>query len=324
MVLLDFEKAYDRIEWEFVIRVLERLGFPPSFYRWVKILFKDSNMVIQVNGELSILICLRRSIRQGCPLAPSLFVLIVDSLSYIWKANELGPSMKGISLPNNDILLLEQFTDDTTMFFQLTEGNFEIMMSRMQLYCSVLGAKISTGKSPILGLSDSPLDWIRNQEWQWSGPKHTVRYLGIPFSIEPSLKDMRSWIYAKIENKHLKWQARVLSIAGRARVVQKVLSSYIIYYASSWLFAKYQTNTIEKNLRHFLWSDGHGNKKRHNVKWERCCYLEKLGGLGMRDIKNQGIALAGKWVLNSLEGSEPWKILVQNNISRAIIKKGKH
>lgn len=39
MVLLDFEKAYDRIEWNFVIKILEKLGFPPSFYRWVNILF---------------------------------------------------------------------------------------------------------------------------------------------------------------------------------------------------------------------------------------------------------------------------------------------
>ena len=105
--------------------------------------------------------------------------------------------------------------------------------------------------------------------------------------------------------------------------MQKVLSSYTIYYASTWLLAKYQNTKIEKTLRHFLWLDGLGNKTRHSVKCEWCCYLKRLGGLGMRDIKKQGIALAAKWVLNSLNGNEPWKILVRNNISRAVIKKGK-
>ena len=80
------------------------------------------------------------------------------------------------------------------------------------------------------------------------------------------MEDMWNWVYAKIENKHLKWQTHVLSIVRRAQVVQKVLSSYTIYYTSAWLFANYQSNKIEKTLRHFLWSDGLGNSKTHNIK----------------------------------------------------------
>ena len=113
------------------------------------------------------------------------------------------------------------------------------------------------------------------------------------------------------------------AIVERAQVVQKVLFSYTIYYTSAWLMANYQANKIEKALRHFLWSDGLGNSKRHNVKWEWCCIPKKLGGLGMRDVKKQGISLATKWVLKSLEGCEPWKILIRNNIGRAIVKKSK-
>lgn len=89
------------------------------------------------------------------------------------------------------------------------------------------------------------------------------------------------------------------------------------------MLANYQSNKIEKTLRHFLWSDGLGNSKRHNVKWEWCFLSKKLGGLGMRDINKQGTSLATKWVLKSLEGGEPWKILVYINIIRATIKKGK-
>ena len=189
MVLFDFEKAYDRIEWDFVLKIFERLGFPPSFCRWVDILFKDSNTIIQVNGELSNPIFLERSIRQGCPLAPSLFVLVADALSYIMNSNKLGLGVKGILLPNKDNLLLEQFATDIAMFLELLEENFENMLSRLQLFCNASSAKISTQKSSILGWSTSSLDWIRNQEWQWYGPNHIVRYLGIFFSVKPSMKD---------------------------------------------------------------------------------------------------------------------------------------
>lgn len=99
MALLDIEKTYDRIEWWFVINVLERLRFSPSFFKLVRILFKYSTTIIDVNGKIYEPISLGRSIRQGCALAPP-FLLITDVLSYILNVNELDPPIKGIYLPN--------------------------------------------------------------------------------------------------------------------------------------------------------------------------------------------------------------------------------
>lgn len=121
MVLLDFEKAYDRIEWPFVVNMLEAFGFPKVLCKWVNILFKDSSIVIDVNGELSECIPLGRSIRQGCPLAPALYVIVVDALSFILKVPNLGQPVKGICLPNEENLLIEQFVDDTTLFLEMEE-----------------------------------------------------------------------------------------------------------------------------------------------------------------------------------------------------------
>ena len=53
MILFYFEKAYDRIEWPFVLGMLEDFGFPSEFCGWVSILFKGSSAIIGVNGELS-------------------------------------------------------------------------------------------------------------------------------------------------------------------------------------------------------------------------------------------------------------------------------
>lgn len=77
----------------------------------------------------------------------------------------------------------------------------------------------------------------------------------------------------------------MLSLAGRLQLVQKVLSSHAIYYASTWLFSSAQTNKLEKIMRDVLWFDGLGNRKRHNVKWEWCCTPRKQGGLGIKDLK---------------------------------------
>lgn len=61
--LLDFEKAYDRVEWEFILMMLEAFGFPMEFCKWVEILLKDVSAQVEINGSLTRVIKLGRSIR---------------------------------------------------------------------------------------------------------------------------------------------------------------------------------------------------------------------------------------------------------------------
>lgn len=89
------------------------------------------------------------------------------------------------------------------------------------------------------------------------------------------------------------------------------------------MFNNYQILEIQKTIRSFLWSDGKGNKKHHAVNWDWCSTDKKYGGLGLKDLRLQGIALATKWVSHCVEGDEPWKVLVRNNILRGYPKKAK-
>lgn len=61
----------------------------------------------------------------------------------------------------------------------------------------------------------------------------------------------------------------------------------------------------------------------HIVKWDWCHSDKLLGGLGLKDLKLQGIALAAKWIFHSMDGNDLWKILVRNNIERGFPKNAK-
>ena len=163
MILLDFEKAYDRIEWNFVIAMLRQFGFPDYFCQWVNILFKNSNICIEINGEISESIPLGRSIRQGCPLALALYVIVADAMNYILKSTKFGPPIKGISFPNNDKLLVDQFADDTTPFMNMEEEIFDRVISRIELFCRASGAKIAPHKYVILGWDNTPPTWLEGK-----------------------------------------------------------------------------------------------------------------------------------------------------------------
>lgn len=134
---------------------------------------------------------------------------------------------------------------------------------------------------------------------------------------------MWSWIKNKIEGKLTKWNNHYLSLVGRVQVCQKILSSYSIYYASVWMFSNYQINDIHKIIRNFLWSDGKGNRKAHSVKWQWCCMEKAIGGLGLKDLKVEEVSLADKWIFHAMDGNEPWKILIRNNIRLGVPKAAK-
>ncbi|XP_059078008.1 uncharacterized protein LOC131876588 [Cryptomeria japonica] len=293
MLLIDFEKAYDMIEWDYIIQMLQSLGFPPGFCNMVRTLLCDANVVVELNGIRSSNLALTRSIRQGCPLALALFVLVVDAMFYLLKDSSTTSPIRGISLPNKEEIYNVQFVDDTTLLIKLEEENLAALMKNIDLFCLASGSKISMHKSNLIGWDDNPPGWLSKFSLNWLGPTQIIKYLGIPFSVLPNIKEMWEWVRNKIDKKLSKWNRNFLYLAGRFQI------------------------------REFLWSDGKGTRKQHAVKWEWCTMNKLFGGMGLKDLKLQGIALASKWILKAMEGNEPWKVLIRNNIICSVPKKAK-
>ncbi len=69
LVLVDFQKAYDSVEWKYIDRILPLFNIGESFIKWIKILYYDSESTVTNNGYATKFFKLQRSVRQGCPLA---------------------------------------------------------------------------------------------------------------------------------------------------------------------------------------------------------------------------------------------------------------
>lgn len=161
--LLDFEKAYDRVEWDFIIMMLEAFGFPSELCTYVKVLLQDSFAQIDVNGSLSSSIMLSRSIRQGCPLAPTLFVIASDTLFYLLRDNSLSPKVNGIRIPDDNELMNIQFADDTPLSLELIKQNMDNLNLKIQCFWSISRARISKTKSTFLSWMYHP--WLIWTPW---------------------------------------------------------------------------------------------------------------------------------------------------------------
>ena len=81
ILLLDFEKAYDRVDWNFLYEVMDCLGLPSDYVKAVFALYNSAASRVLVGGALGNTFPITRSVRQGCPLAPYLFLFVGDAFS---------------------------------------------------------------------------------------------------------------------------------------------------------------------------------------------------------------------------------------------------
>ena len=96
---LDFEKAFDSVEWKFLITVLQQFGFGPDFIQWVKICYTDLFSTVGNAGHTTGWFRILRGVRQGCPLSCLLFILVVEILAIKIRDSE---HITGIKIGNRE------------------------------------------------------------------------------------------------------------------------------------------------------------------------------------------------------------------------------
>ena len=237
MLLLDFEKAYDRVSWTFLKQTMERMGFRDTWIQQVMALNRSASATIIVNGEQSVPFKLQRSVRQGCPLTPYLFLLTVDVLGQMLQHPEC--QVKGLKLPDSTVITNQMFADDTLLLLEGTPEHMDKAIDVINRFGAASGAKLNLHKSVGLWVSHTPRNWTwgENEGLKWLRPGEVTRYIGYPFGTHITQQDKDNKMMGQIR-KHLhRWAEHKLSLAGRIMVCNQVILSSIWYLASCMDFS---------------------------------------------------------------------------------------
>ena len=239
ILLLDFEKAYDRVDWNFLGGTLLHFGFPRTWIRGVAALYSSASSRVLLTDGKGPAFKLSRSVCQGCPLAPFLFLFLAEALSTYLNAEDIG--LKGINILLSDKELLElDFANDISLFLDGNGDNLRKAERAIQEFCLALGARINWSKTvgPWIGPTEPPS--LTPDPGLRCIPKGTlVRYLGCQIGIDLSREQQIAPLLLSMRQKLLGWSKSRLSLAGRVVVVNHVLLETMWYTLSCWMFSKH-------------------------------------------------------------------------------------
>ena len=287
LLSFDQEKAFDRVDWSYLLATLRKMGFGPSFRRWILLFYTGPQSSVLVNGFFTKWFSPTRGVRQGCPLSASLYVIVAETLACKLRSSQL---LHGISVPHSIFppALISQYADDTTL---LCTSDVEIKESFnvYDKYESASGAKLNLDKCKGLwcgswkGRTDPPVCL------QWSS--ESLVCLGITIGhgdLSHANWDKRLDNFSKVIQS---WRQRSLSYSGKALVLNALALSGLWYTASILPIPNWVLAFLKAKITSFFWS-----RRYARIYENTLMQPQSRGGFNLVSPKLKGKALHIIWV----------------------------
>ncbi|KAM1223555.1 hypothetical protein ACFX2G_043518 [Malus domestica] len=156
-IKLDMAKAYDHVEWDFLIGMMANMGFDPLFCRWIKECISTVSFSILVNGSPTRFIRPERGLRQGDPLSPYLFFICTEGFSMLIKRGLERGALHGFKItPTRTPLTYLFFADDSVLFGNATVDEAKGVADVLKIYARGSGQEINLAKSSIFFGANTP------------------------------------------------------------------------------------------------------------------------------------------------------------------------
>eukprot|EP00253_Pinus_taeda_P011910 PITA_11910 len=294
MIKLDLSKAYDRLSWNYLGKVLESFGFCRRWVDWIHSLISYPSFSILVNGTPSKTFSASRGIRRGDPLSPFLFILAAEGLGRFIKKQREANKIKGLKLWGNNLPLThQQFVDDIMLFGEPTVKEVKHLRRILDLFAEASGLEINREKSCVFIFNS--VDQVKAHLIRLLGFRRgelPTKYLGN--ILDFTSKKMKNWqgIIDKLSNKVANWAFRTLNIAGRIVLAKSVLQAIPVYPLSIMAAPLGICARIRDLIRNFIWRGADQKKKWALASWSQLTERKEKGGLGLRDpeILNKDLA----------------------------------
>ena len=310
VLFLDMEKAYDRVNWDFLTKTLLHYGFPNMFVTWIQTLYSNLQAKVITSSGLTEVFDICQGLRQGDPMSPTLFNFVIDTFLYA-----LQSKLIGICQGDNSYIKTVAFADDTVV----TIGSATDLLafkSAINLYQQASNAKLNNNKTLAVKVGN-PLFPISYNLIETNTP---FRHLGVLFSTSGAYFGANeSHLLSSIQNVTTLWCHRQISLTGRCVAANVFLLSKIIYTAHIVPFSQAFFDSLYRILQKWLWP----RYKKAPVSITSIMYPRRCGGMGLINPQSLCDRMLLKWISPILSPSISlsnlsWSQLARYNWNRAL------
>ena len=311
---LDMSKAYDRVEWSFVEKIMLKMGFNTEWVDRIMLCLSSVTYSYKLNGRVEGNIIPSRGLRQGDPLSPYLFLLCAEGFSSLLARAADEGFIHGARVCRQAPRISHLFfADDSILFTRATLQECSVVADILSTYERASGQKINFNKSEV-SFSRNVESCRKNEILTLFGVREVERhekYLGLPTVIGRSKKMVFAVLKERVWKKLQGWKEKLLSRAGKEVLLKAVIQSIPTYMMSLFAIPDCVLNEINSLCARFWWGARNMERKMHWVSWEKLCLPKSHGGMGFRDLRvfNQALLAKQGWRLLCDTGSLVHKVL---------------
>jgi exonuclease III len=306
LINIDIEKAFDSVSWDFMYKALKSFNFPDEFVNMIRCLYNNLEICTMNNGNSSRFEKVGRGMRQGCPLSPLLFVIVIELMNIYIMNNE---KLQGIRIGQMEHLI-SQFADDTSFFLKNEKGMLDRLFTALQNFGRMTGLKLNVSKTEILPIGNISTASIPTNYRKLV--KEKVKSLGIWIlkSLKDTVKENYNIGKEKLQNSLEFWNKKPLSLVGKINMLKCQIIPKLSYYMATlpdpgreyWF-------EINQLLFKFI-----SNGKQEKLKRNTVINKFSKGGGQMIDLESQAIALRAMWMIRAAKASGPWTAGLQHRL----------
>ncbi|KAL4557167.1 hypothetical protein LXL04_035339 [Taraxacum kok-saghyz] len=280
MFKTDISKAYDSVSWKYLDTMMEAMNFGEKWRNWIHACLASSAMSVLVNGSPTFEFVMERGLRQGDPISPFLFTLIMEGLSLaVNKAVENG-MFKDLKVGKDNISVSHLFfADDAVFLGEWTLDNAICMINVLMCFRRASSLRVNYQKSSLFGI-------------------------GVDTD---SISSMANLLGCKAD------KLPEIFLGGRLTIVCNILGGIPNYWLSMFPMPKGAIKKLENMRQDFFWGPKEAGRPIPWVKWSKACQQRKNGGLGIIGIEEMNLYLLAKWVWRfKKEDNATWVKIVQS------------
>jgi hypothetical protein len=201
---LDLKKAYDCINWEFLRLTLLQTGFGLLTTKWIMSCVTNATFAVLINGGTTSFIQSGRGLRQGCPLSPLLFILVMEGLSLLLKKGQEEGKLSGVKISRLVKILHLFFVDDVLIMTKATFHEWKEIENIINILCKVMGMLVNMTKSTFhyLGLQGEELENFKDAfPYNFVELSKGFRYLGYFLKASKYKVEYWRWLIENFEKR---------------------------------------------------------------------------------------------------------------------------